>query len=102
MENFVEVAALSQVPAGCGIVVSIAGMPVALFNSNGRIFAVEDACVRCGASLAAGTLHAVNVACSGCDWKYELTTGCVNGIPALKIDTFQVEVVDARVRVASP
>jgi nitrite reductase/ring-hydroxylating ferredoxin subunit len=57
------------------------------------VFAVDDSCVRCGSSLAAGTLRGTIVLCSGCDWLYDITTGCVNGIPALQVDTFEVKIV---------
>jgi len=102
MPDFVDIARLDQVAPARGLAVPIANGVVALFNVNGRIFAVDDSCVRCGSSLAAGTLRGVDVTCSGCDWQYDVTTGCVNGIPALQIDTFEVKAVDSRIMVASP
>ncbi len=101
MTDFVEVSRLERIGPGCGIVVTGEHGAIALFNSDGRIFAVDDACVRCGSSLAAGTLIETQVRCSGCDWRYDIMTGCVNGIPALKIDTFAVRVVDSRVMIST-
>jgi nitrite reductase/ring-hydroxylating ferredoxin subunit len=101
MPDFAEVARLDQTTPGTGTVVTVAGSAVALFNVEGRLFAVDDSCVRCGSSLASGTLHGVAVACPGCDWSYDVTSGCVNGVPALCIDTFEVRVEDSRVMVAN-
>lgn len=101
MTDFVELSRLEGVVVGSAIVVPGAYGPIALFNADGQIFAVDDACVRCGSSLAAGTLQGTEVCCSGCDWRYDITNGCVNGIPALKIDTFAVRVVDSRVMVST-
>jgi len=101
MTDFVEVCRLERIAPGSATVVSGQHGLIALFNADGQIFAVDDACVRCGSSLAAGTLNGTQVCCSGCDWRYDITTGCVNGIPALAIDTFVVRVVDSRVMIST-
>jgi nitrite reductase/ring-hydroxylating ferredoxin subunit len=81
-------------------VVSVNGTAIAVFNIDGSLFAVDDSCVRCGSSLAAGLLSGSQITCSKCDWRYDVTNGRVNGIPALRIDTFEVRTVGARVMVA--
>jgi 3-phenylpropionate/trans-cinnamate dioxygenase ferredoxin subunit len=81
--------------------VTLGDTAVALFNVDGRIFAVEDTCVRCGSSLAPGALQGHDVTCPGCGWRYDVRTGCVIGVPALCIDTFKVEIVDSEVMVAT-
>ena len=101
MGAYVEAAHLDQVAGERGTVVSLGDRAVALFNVDGRMFAIEDSCVRCGLSLASGTLHGHDVACPGCGWRYDVRTGCVMGVPALCIDTFKVEIVDSRIMVAT-
>lgn len=101
LSHFVEVARLDHVVAGAAVVVTVCQTTVAVFNVGGRLYAVEDACVRCGSSIAAGSLHGSEVTCHGCDWRYDVTTGCVNGVPALRIDTFEVKTVGARIMVAN-
>jgi nitrite reductase/ring-hydroxylating ferredoxin subunit len=100
MTDFVDVASLDQLASGTGRLVMIAENAVALFNLDGRLFAIDDACLRCGSSLAAGKLHGAEVACSGCDWRYDVVTGIVAGVPALQSETYEVRVVDAHVMVA--
>ena len=94
MEVFVEAAQLRRLASGKAFVVTAGDRSVALFNVDGQPYAIEDTCVRCGASLAAGTLHGHEVACSGCDWRYDVRSGCISGVPALCIDTFQVVSVE--------
>lgn len=100
MSDFVDVASIDHVISGTGALVNVSGTAVALFNVNGQIFAIDDRCVRCGSSLAAGKLQSTVISCSGCDWQYDVTTGCLNGLPALRTETFQVKLVNARILIA--
>ena len=99
--TFVEVALPSPLAAGQATTVAIPAATIALFNVDGRVFGIADACVRCGDSLSSGTLRGAVVTCAGCGWQYDVTTGCVNGVPALKTDTFKVKVVGPQVVLAS-
>jgi 3-phenylpropionate/trans-cinnamate dioxygenase ferredoxin subunit len=100
MSVLIDVASLDRIQPGTAVAVTVVEeTTIAVFNVDGTLYALEDTCVRCGSSLAEGKLDGARVACSGCDWQYDVTTGCVNGIPALRIDTFAVTIVDARVMV---
>jgi nitrite reductase/ring-hydroxylating ferredoxin subunit len=101
MQTIVDVATIGPLEPGRAIAVSASTGEIALFNVDGRLYAVDDSCVRCGSSLAAGSLDGTTVTCSGCDWRYDVTTGCVCGVPALQIDTFDVTVADSRVTIAT-
>jgi nitrite reductase/ring-hydroxylating ferredoxin subunit len=100
MERYVDVAPLDRIGPGTAIVVSLASETAALFNVAGHLYAIDDACVRCGASLAAGTLEGASVRCR-CGWQYDLATGALNGVPALHVDTFDVKVEGSHVLVSS-
>lgn len=100
MVKFVDVARVDHIVAGAAAVVTVCEMPVAVFNVDGRLYAIEDACMNCGSSIASGLLEAGEVTCSGCRWRYEVTTGRVKDVPALRINTFDVKTVGARVMVA--
>ena len=86
---------------GCGAVVRGAEHAVALFKVNGEYFAIGDFCIRCGASLALGTVAGHTVRCSHCDWTYDLTNGRSTDIPSLRTDWFEVQVVGAKLMVAT-
>jgi nitrite reductase/ring-hydroxylating ferredoxin subunit len=100
-EHFVEVGPADRLALGTAMLVTVANTAVALFNVDGQLFAVDDLCIRCGSSLAAGKLLIRLICCSGCDWQYDVATGCVDGLPALRIDTFEAKVVDASIVIAT-
>jgi nitrite reductase/ring-hydroxylating ferredoxin subunit len=102
MSDLIEIAQADCVAAGQAIVVQVAEIRIAVFNVNGRLFAVHDGCVRCGTSLASGTLIAAEVCCPSCDWRYDVTTGRVNGLPSLQIETFVICSVGHRVMMEDP
>jgi nitrite reductase/ring-hydroxylating ferredoxin subunit len=102
MSDLIEIAHADRVVAGEAIVVQVAEIRVAVFNVNGRLFAVHDGCVRCGTSLASGTLIAAEVCCPSCDWRYDVMTGRVNGLPSLQIETFAICSVGHRVMMEDP
>ncbi|HEY2817694.1 MAG TPA: Rieske 2Fe-2S domain-containing protein, partial [Casimicrobiaceae bacterium] len=80
MPDLIEIARPASLAPGQGVRVTIAEhCAVALFDVEGRMFAIDDLCVRCGTSLAEGTLTDTVVSCIGCDWRYDVKTGCVNG-----------------------
>ena len=102
MPPFARVLPLDCLAPGATVPAAIDGSAVALFNVGGSIYATDDFCIRCGGSLAAGTLSGTLVRCSGCDWEYDVVTGSVNGIPALRIDTFEVRIAGPDVLVPTP
>ena len=57
MADFREVAKLDQLAPGQGMTVTVRGVDVALFNVDGSVFAMEDACLHAGVSLGAGELR---------------------------------------------
>ena len=98
--RLVTIARLDQLAPGRGVAVAVEGNAIAVFRVGGQTFAIDDACARCGSSLASGTLRGATVACAGCGWEYDVRTGAVSGVPALRIDTFEVTVVDSVVMLA--
>ena len=100
--TFVRLARRDDVRPGEGLRVDATDFPIALFDVEGRVLAIDDGCARCGSSLADGTVHGTTVACGGCGWQYDLGTGAVVGIPALRLDTYEVTVADGAVMLATP
>ena len=100
MTQFVKVATLDDIVAGAAAVVTVGETTVARFEVNGRLYAVEDGCMRCGSSIAAGLLAGAEITCNGCSWRYDVTTGAVKGVQALRGKTFEVKTVGAHVMVA--
>ena len=97
---FIEIGTIEHISAGSVITIAVPTGTVAVFNAGGRIFAIDDGCVRCGASLAEGLLVEMTVACPNCDWRYDIETGCVLGVPSLRTDVYEVRIVGSRIMVA--
>jgi len=100
MAAFVGVAWLEQLPPGDAMTVTIGDIKIALFNVGGTVHAIDDLCLHAGASLGAGVLNGGVVRCRGHGWKYDVTTGCVLGVPGLGVSAHPVKVVDGRIMVA--
>ena len=88
-----KIARLEDIAPGTATVVAISGATLALFNVEGEVKALDDVCIRCGSSLAAGTLEVNVVHCSGCDWFYDVVSGCVGGVASLRTRTVEVAVI---------
>ena len=78
----------------------VAGKEVALFNVDGTVFAMEDACLHQGSSLGNGNLQGKVVTCLGHGWKYDVTTGFVLHVPDYGVATYPVQIVDGKIMVA--
>ncbi len=80
----------SSLATGARLRIDTAGGPIALFDVAGAIRAIEDGCLRCGASLATGSVEGTTVVCRSCGWRYDLASGGVVGLPALRLATYAV------------
>ena len=100
--HFIDAARLANIAAGTGCVFVAAEANIALFNVDGTIFAIDDWCLRCGSSLAAGELNRTTVTCPGCNWRYDIKQGFLCALPALRIDRYEVKVVKSRIMLGGP
>ncbi len=100
MEGFLETIALSRLPVGRSMVVQVAGSDIALFNVDGNVYAVSDACAHAGASLGSGKLRGKIVTCRAHGFRYDVTTGRSTSIAGLRVASYPVRVVDGKIFVA--
>jgi nitrite reductase/ring-hydroxylating ferredoxin subunit len=101
MADFMQVATIDQVPPGTGRTVTVADNNIALFNVDGTVYALRDACAHAGASLGSGVCNGKIVRCRAHGWKYDVTTGFANGIDGFGVPTYPVQVVDGKILVAA-
>ncbi len=71
----VRVAALGDIPPGRMAYVDISGLPVALANVDGTIYAFGDSCRHEGGPLSSGVLIGDMVTCPWHGWTYNVRTG---------------------------
>ena len=100
MADFVEAAQLEQVAPGQSLFVYVGETGVALFNIDGKIYAINDTCVHQGSSLAQGRLDGKVVTCRGHGWKYDVTTGRLTLNPDSGVASYPVEIVGGKIMVA--
>ena len=50
-------------PVNQGVCIEVGGKRVAVFNSTGQFYAIDDACPHRGASFAEGTVSGMSVTC---------------------------------------
>ena len=92
MVSFVRVARTADVPPGRGCVVVVQGHPVALFNVDGRFFALSNVCLHRGGPVGEGELDGPIVTCPMHGWEYDVRTGANTINPAARLRTFEVRV----------
>lgn len=98
--QFVDVCALEAVAPGCALAVRIRERDVALFNVEGSVHAIENACLHAGSALAGGNFCGRIVTCRAHGWRYDVTTGALVVAPSHTVATFPVKVSEGRVFVA--
>jgi nitrite reductase/ring-hydroxylating ferredoxin subunit len=100
MANFVRVAATSEIPMGQGKTVEVNGKQIALFNSNGTFYAIDNTCKHQGGPLGEGELEGTVVTCPWHGWTYDVTSGVSPDDPTCAVDKYEVKVEGDSVMVA--
>ena len=95
----IPVCPVDDLPPGEALRVE-ADVPLAVFNVDGELFAIDDTCTHQDASLADGYLEGCWVECPLHASTFDLRTGRPNGPPAkLAVRTHAVSVVDGVIHV---
>lgn len=98
--NFFEACAQNQVSPGQSLALRIEGKDIALFNVDGELSAIENACPHAGGALSSGRLSGCIVTCPSHGLRFNVSTGAHVSSPELAVATFPVKVVDGKVLVA--
>jgi 3-phenylpropionate/trans-cinnamate dioxygenase ferredoxin subunit len=78
----------------------IDGRSIVLFNIDGTLHAIDNACPHNGASLAGGRLEGCVLRCPAHGLRFDVRTGCMAGAGGLSVTTFPVEIMDSKVVVS--
>lgn len=100
MVRFHKVARLSDLPPGTGRVVEVDGRPIALFNVEGVVRAVDNACPHQGGSLGEGFLKGCVVTCPLHFWQFDLATGRSPDFPEISVDRYAVKISGDEIHVS--
>ena len=99
MESFIEAGRVEEVPPGKGTTFTVEGKEVAVFNVDGKLYAMDDTCIHQGMSLGWGSLDGKIVTCRGHGLRYDVTTGKVVG-KDLGLKTYAVKAEDGKILIS--
>jgi|HubBroStandDraft_1064217.scaffolds.fasta_scaffold67620_3 3-phenylpropionate/trans-cinnamate dioxygenase ferredoxin component len=90
MPRWVKIAEMDAVSPGAGRVFDVEGHSIAVFNVDGKLYAIDDNCPHQGSSLAAGTLEGCVVTCRSHGMKINVTGGQQPG-QGMNVRTFPLQ-----------
>lgn len=96
------VCAEEAVKEGEGKTVAVGSKLIALFKTEGKLYAIDDFCPHMGASLSGGHLENAVVTCPWHAWRFRLTDGAWADNPRIKIGCYPVRVEAGQVQVELP
>jgi 3-phenylpropionate/trans-cinnamate dioxygenase ferredoxin subunit len=104
MSRLVEIARADAIPPEGAVRVVVDDIPIAVFNSNGRFYAIGDSCTHEETSLSEGELvDEFTVECPLHGAQFDLRSGRALCLPATgSAGSFEVVVEDGFVKVKMP
>jgi 3-phenylpropionate/trans-cinnamate dioxygenase ferredoxin subunit len=93
MAEFVKVASRGELPPGGKALTEVDGRPIAVFNVDGRFYAVDDVCTHDGGPLAEGVLDGFEIQCPRHGARFDVRSGEALCLPAFEpVTAHRVEV----------
>ncbi len=100
MVDWVNVAKVADIPPGQYKTVDLNDVLIAVFNIEGRFYAIEDVCTHDGGILTGGPLSGCVITCPRHGAQFDVRTGEVLAEPAYEpVTTFPVRIADGVVQV---
>ena len=95
-----KVAQVADLGDGQAKVVEVGGRSVAVFNVEGRFYAIDNICPHRGGPLGEGDVDGTIVVCPWHGWRWDVTTGANANNPAVRVGCYPVTVEQGAVYVA--
>lgn len=97
-DNWIDAAALDDVPQGDVIGVNVAGKDIALYEVEGEVFATDNICTHGHARMSDGFLEGHEIECPLHQGKFDVCTGKALCAPLTEnIKTYAVKIENMRV-----
>jgi nitrite reductase/ring-hydroxylating ferredoxin subunit len=91
--TWTRVAAKEEINSGKGKELTVNGIRIALFNANGKYYAVEAMCRHQDGSLAPGRIDGEIVECPLHSWHYNIRTGeLLDYLQGVALTTYNVDI----------
>ena len=91
MARWVKIAEIGDVAPGAGRAFEVEGYSIAVFNVDGKLYAIDDSCPHQGSSLAAGSLEGCVVTCRSHGMKVNVTGGEQQSGAGMNVRCFPLE-----------
>jgi NAD(P)H-dependent nitrite reductase small subunit len=91
-KRYHKVANVHEIAPGSGKKVEVDGEELAVFNSDGAFYAINDLCPHRGAPLSEGFLQAGKVFCPWHCFDFDLKTGACGMVPSLCVQSYEVKI----------
>lgn len=102
MSEWTSVAAVSEFPPGTCRQLVVDGISIAIFNAEGRYFAIEDRCSHEAEILSSGKVEGLEITCPRHAARFSLLTGEALSPPAYEpIAIFPVRIENGLVQVGN-
>jgi 3-phenylpropionate/trans-cinnamate dioxygenase ferredoxin subunit len=103
MSEFAKVADAQDLKPGESLCVEFGGEKVAVFNVEGKFYAISDACTHVGGPLSMGYVEGTAVTCPLHGATFDLTTGNPIGAPmGPAVKCYQVRAEGGEIRLRMP
>ena len=93
MSDWVDVAAVAELPPGAWKCVDVDDTMIAVFNVDGQFYAIEDVCTHDYSTLTGGAVDGEEIACPRHGARFNIRTGQALTAPAYEaVSTFPVRI----------
>ena len=97
-ENWIDAAALADVPEGDVVGVVVGGKDIALYEVDGEVFATDNVCTHGQARMSDGFLEGREIECPLHQGRFDVCTGAALCAPLTdNIKTYTVRIENMRV-----
>ena len=100
--EFVSVAESISLPPGHGRTVQVKGREFAIYNVDGRFYAIDNTCPHRSGPLGAGWLENGVVFCPLHGWSFDVKTGASLSNPAKAVRSYPARVLAGQVQIGLP
>lgn len=101
--EFIEVAAVEDLPAGERLFVEIDDQTIVVFNISGQYYAIADLCSHDDGPLGDGDLEGLEIVCPRHGARFDVRDGKVLALPAIEdIPAYPVRVSGGAIEIGLP